>query len=334
VGGDQMTTEMAVPLSRAGPVLPGEEVDVAVEMVAPEGVGRYLGYWRLVGPRGRKFGQRVWCHVQVVDPASSELLAEEDLKRTISEIQQKKTALAATEEGADAHDDDDHDEDEITKVHVVVSTEPVTDTTNTKTVSTEAVTDTTNTKTDDTVKDAKQADDDEARNTMRDTTTTCVPLMDAVPAGQPPSTAEPAADDDEGAKSEDSDAVMVDADEANADVVDGGGDVTKIELTKKTPSAASALLGAVDLTDPVDGVRASLGMMGFEDPPLVDAVLAKHGADLEACARDLAAASEWAPLLDDLEDMGFADRDLNKMLMLKHAGNLKRTVKELVEDLH
>jgi len=295
-------------------------VDVAVEMVAPEGVGRYLGYWRLVGPRGRKFGQRVWCHVQVVDPASSELLAEEDLKRTISEIQQKKTALAATEEGADAHYDDDHDEDEITKVHVVVSTEPVTDTTNTKT--------------DDTVKDAKQADDDEARNTMRDTTTKGVPLMDAVPAGQPPSTAEPAADDDEGAKSEDSDAVMVDADEAKADVVDGGGDVTKVELTKKTPSAASALLGAVDLTDPVDGVRASLGMMGFEDPPLVDAVLAKHGADLEACARDLAAASEWAPLLDDLEDMGFADRDLNKMLMLKHAGNLKRTVKELVEDLH
>jgi len=69
VGGDQMTSELAVPLSRAGPVMPNEEVDVAVEMVAPPDLGRYLGYWRLVGPHGRrKFGQRVWCHVQVVDP--------------------------------------------------------------------------------------------------------------------------------------------------------------------------------------------------------------------------------------------------------------------------
>merc|ERR1719502_1542950 len=32
VGGDQMTTEMTVPLSRATVVHPGEEVDVAVEM--------------------------------------------------------------------------------------------------------------------------------------------------------------------------------------------------------------------------------------------------------------------------------------------------------------
>merc|ERR1719271_21013 len=68
VGGDQMTSELSVPLSRTAAVQPGEEVDVAVEMVAPSELGRYLGYWRLVGPHGRrKFGQRVWCHVQVVD---------------------------------------------------------------------------------------------------------------------------------------------------------------------------------------------------------------------------------------------------------------------------
>ena len=60
-----MTSEMSVPLSRGAAVAPGEEVDVAVEMVAPTDLGRYLGYWRLQGPRGRKFGQRVWCHVQV-----------------------------------------------------------------------------------------------------------------------------------------------------------------------------------------------------------------------------------------------------------------------------
>merc|ERR1719262_384574 len=100
VGGDQMTTEMSVPLSRGTAVQPGEEVDVAVEMVAPQALGRYLGYWRLVGPHGRrKFGQRVWCHVQVVDPSAApeSLPTEEDLRRTIEEIQRKKSALEASE---------------------------------------------------------------------------------------------------------------------------------------------------------------------------------------------------------------------------------------------
>merc|ERR1719502_1001239 len=102
-------SEMSVPLSRAGPVMPGEEVDVAVEMKAPAELGRYLGYWRLVGPMGRrKFGQRVWCHVQVVDPTEGgEDLAgldEAALASAQAEIARKKSDLAATDEadGADA----------------------------------------------------------------------------------------------------------------------------------------------------------------------------------------------------------------------------------------
>merc|ERR1719152_562353 len=96
VGGDQMTTEMSVPLSRTSAVLPGEEVDVAVEMVAPKDHGRYLGYWRLTGPHmRRKFGQRVWCHVQVVDPSASGAEGFEDLPGVMAEIQKKKSDLAA-----------------------------------------------------------------------------------------------------------------------------------------------------------------------------------------------------------------------------------------------
>merc|ERR1719301_494707 len=99
VGGDQMTTEMAVPLARATPVQPGEEVDVAVEMIAPAELGRYLGYWRLVGPHGkRKFGQRVWCHVQVVDPSAAvPPIDDADLAATAAEIERKKSDLAASE---------------------------------------------------------------------------------------------------------------------------------------------------------------------------------------------------------------------------------------------
>merc|ERR1719502_888498 len=97
-------SEMSVPLSRAGPVMPGEEVDVAVEMVAPAELGRYLGYWRLVGPMGRrKFGQRVWCHIQVVDDTMEAAvpLHDDDLRRTIEAIERKKSDLQAAEVGAD-----------------------------------------------------------------------------------------------------------------------------------------------------------------------------------------------------------------------------------------
>merc|ERR1719421_2356014 len=108
VGGDQMTTEMSVPLSRAGAVLPGEEVDVAVEMLAPTELGRYLGYWRLVGPNGRrKFGQRVWCHVQVVDPSAPAAVASEDeIARTVAEIEKQKSDLAANAPDPDPADEE------------------------------------------------------------------------------------------------------------------------------------------------------------------------------------------------------------------------------------
>merc|ERR1719421_280986 len=101
VGGDQMTTETSVPLSRESAVAPGEEVDVAVEMTSPAELGRYLGYWRLTGPHcRRKFGQRVWCHVQVVDP-SMPVDAFDHLQTTLDEIRKKKEQLAAGEEDGD-----------------------------------------------------------------------------------------------------------------------------------------------------------------------------------------------------------------------------------------
>merc|ERR1719498_1369987 len=110
VGGDQMAHEMAVPLSRTSPVLPGEEVDVAVAMTAPAELGRYLGYWRLVGPMGRRrFGHRVWCHIQVVDPHVVAAPAAEDFASMIADIESKKAAI-----NAGVGDDDDLDEEDET----------------------------------------------------------------------------------------------------------------------------------------------------------------------------------------------------------------------------
>lgn len=54
------------------PALPaGEEVDIAVEMVAPAEPGHYVSHWRLSSLRGYKFGHRVWADVSVVPTRSS-----------------------------------------------------------------------------------------------------------------------------------------------------------------------------------------------------------------------------------------------------------------------
>lgn len=47
-----------------------QELDVAVDFVAPNLPGRYVSYWRMATPSGQKFGQRVWVLIQVRKPSS------------------------------------------------------------------------------------------------------------------------------------------------------------------------------------------------------------------------------------------------------------------------
>jgi len=49
------------------PVQPGESIDVSVPLYAPSASGKYVGYWRLCEPSGKKFGQRVRVQIQVED---------------------------------------------------------------------------------------------------------------------------------------------------------------------------------------------------------------------------------------------------------------------------
>ncbi|KAK3142293.1 hypothetical protein QOZ80_4BG0344740 [Eleusine coracana subsp. coracana] len=69
VGGDQFGVQNSVKLeiSMDG-VAGGQEVDVAVDFLAPAKPGRYKSYWRLALPSGKKFGQRIWVHIQVEEP--------------------------------------------------------------------------------------------------------------------------------------------------------------------------------------------------------------------------------------------------------------------------
>merc|ERR1719218_232475 len=87
VGGDQMSANLLVPLAREAPVAPGEEVDVSVDMIAPRA--------------RRRWGQRFWAHVQVVDPAAPALPPTELEIAAAAEKAAEIQATAASEDEAD-----------------------------------------------------------------------------------------------------------------------------------------------------------------------------------------------------------------------------------------
>merc|ERR1719198_2304279 len=215
----------------------------------------------------RKFGQKVWCHVQVVDPSQSGAEAFDDLQSTLAEIERKKSDLAAAaEERAAAQREEAKPAEEAKPVAAAVAP----------------------------------------------ATVVSVDVSDAAPTA--------AADEPTNDGTTSDDGVLV-----------TGGEPLEPPVPSNKEGKAPVAAAAAPGPSSVVSVREALAAMGFVDQALVDAVVAKNGDDVEACARDLAVASEWDPLLDDLEEMGFANRELNKSLMLKNDGNMKRTVRDLVE---
>ncbi|EFA82588.1 ZZ-type zinc finger-containing protein [Heterostelium album PN500] len=49
------------------PVLPGQDIDVGLNLTTPSAPGRYIGYWKLVTPEGLGFGQRLYVDIFVVE---------------------------------------------------------------------------------------------------------------------------------------------------------------------------------------------------------------------------------------------------------------------------
>jgi next-to-BRCA1 protein 1 len=89
VGGDRLSNVEAVPV----PVIePGAEVDIAVDMTAPNLPGRYVGYYRLLTPDGTRFGQRVWVDIIVApqEEKPQEVNAKETAKSTQMEVDGSK----------------------------------------------------------------------------------------------------------------------------------------------------------------------------------------------------------------------------------------------------
>jgi Ig-like domain from next to BRCA1 gene len=69
IDGDLLGAEAVVPLPKE--VTPGKEVDVSVDMVAPEQAGTYISYWKMKTPDGKIFGfgtsgsEAIWVKITV-----------------------------------------------------------------------------------------------------------------------------------------------------------------------------------------------------------------------------------------------------------------------------
>jgi hypothetical protein len=69
VGGDNLSPHESVVVPS---VLPGQEVDIAVDMKSPANPGRYISYWRLCQSDGSRFGQRVWVDLLVISQTENQ----------------------------------------------------------------------------------------------------------------------------------------------------------------------------------------------------------------------------------------------------------------------
>lgn len=52
--------------------------------------------------------------------------------------------------------------------------------------------------------------------------------------------------------------------------------------------------------------------------------------DLEQSVDDLCGVSEWDPILEELQEMGFHDEETNKRLLKKNNGSIKGVVMDLL----
>jgi len=96
---DRMSAAEASPVNVA--LASGAVAELEVSLIAPAEPGQYTAYFRMIGPMGRRFGQRLWCSITVVPPGSSSEEGEQTSQPTSADpadIAQYKSALDALSE--------------------------------------------------------------------------------------------------------------------------------------------------------------------------------------------------------------------------------------------
>uniref|UniRef100_A0A0C9S6F1 TSA: Wollemia nobilis Ref_Wollemi_Transcript_15057_2802 transcribed RNA sequence n=1 Tax=Wollemia nobilis TaxID=56998 RepID=A0A0C9S6F1_9CONI len=342
VGGDDLGAGNAVSLEIQEQGYPvDQEIDAAVDLVAPMQPGRYVSYWRLMAPSGQKFGQRVWVLIQVETqkeelPHLMDLLTLKDAdQNNLSQEQneENKTGGAvfpqATYQEGQIMDDKTnfvsqdgslHESGRDSMVDVSKGETPF--------FLVEAVDASTLVHGDDvpTVVQGSSSMNTESMSSALGANSLLfgkqVPVNDV--QGSSMMNAE----------------YMASA--LGPKVFSSGKPVPVNDVSADVTMSASApsLLGsgvslsvgrsAGDVAGIEQKLLHELEDMGFKHKRLNVEVLRKNNNDIQKTLDDLCAAAEWDPILEELQEMGFNDTEMNRKLLAKNEGSVKRVVLDLL----
>ncbi|KAL0921410.1 hypothetical protein M5K25_008476 [Dendrobium thyrsiflorum] len=349
--GGQDSAELEIP-ERGFPV--DEELDVAVDLVAPSVLGRYISYWQMLSPSGQKFGEEVWVIIQVDDQPSAA----------------SSSAAAPTFLNLNLPPEISHQSDEM-----IVHAEPLD--------CMPAVSDESKLL----EELLKPLDADMLNSAQQDGNSYLQPSSDSLdssfmvsPAAlievpisssplsypaidvqeSPPLVMNPADPDRLNSIQHD---VTAAPPQPSSDTLASVFIVSSPSLIDVPTSSSPVSYPAINVEEPLPPVSyplidiyssnppdtnqlpsdvlteentveqtllRELEEMGFKQIDLNKEILRQNHYDLEQAVGDLCGFDEWDPLLEDLHEMGFNDRELNRKLLLKNGGSIKRVVMELV----
>ncbi|VAI46519.1 unnamed protein product [Triticum turgidum subsp. durum] len=283
-----------------------QEMDVAVDFVAPARPGRYISYWRLASPSGQKFGQRVWVHIQVEDP---------------SFVSDNKTAAVNLNQPQESN---------ITNTSSLPQESNMTNTSNLIDVNMEP---------------ANQVLDEHVNGTRMELLEPSIYREAAEPKKSPSafSAAPPYPMVDVPSSSENAAAFVPSVTVLAPEVIPRPAVTTPADVPTSSLTSIPVDL-PVAATTPVDVASAPLDIdslteekllqeleeMGFKQVDLNKEILRQNKYNLEQSVDDLCGVNEWDPLLAELNEMGFDDRETNKELLAKNGGSIKRAVMDLI----
>ncbi|GAQ90219.1 hypothetical protein KFL_006150010 [Klebsormidium nitens] len=295
VGGDSLAEQetFELQISENG-LAPGEEVDVAANLKAPEKPGRYVTHFRLATPQGVRFGHRMWALIHVLDKdEESPLVADSKAE----DVTPSAPAVPAPEKEPVKETSDD------VKV-IPVEGADVTPEETAVVVTPESPTSEPTNLGDDGFMKVEQSDTKSPEDSSPEETVIQAPAP-TPPAVDAPKTADTASPEKALSAAEDASAEQVVPESVVANKAPEG------ELYKEQ--------------------LAKLAELGFGDGAQNVALLEKYGGDLPKTINDLVTVNEWDPMLQELEEMGFYDKELNRSLIYKNNGRLQRVVKDLVQ---
>ncbi|KAF0935884.1 hypothetical protein E2562_036522 [Oryza meyeriana var. granulata] len=292
VGGDQFALQTSVPLEIPVNGFPvDQEIDVAVDFVAPARPGRYISYWRLASPSGQKFGQRVWVHIQVEDPSF--------VSNKTPAINLNLPPESNSTNASNLIDVNIEPVDQVFGQHVNNTNKEL-------------------------LEHLIHCEIDEPKNPepaplpvpLVSSTAPLHPIIDVdVPSSSTAAAFVPVVD--------------VPAPEIAVAPVPPTVNVPAGSSAPASVGASTSDHRGIDnLTE--EKLLKELEEMGFRQVDLNKEILRQNKYNLEQSVDDLCGVSEWDPLLAELQEMGFDDTEINKEMLAKNGGSIKRAVMDLI----